>query len=421
MNFFETLQSAFQNIFSNKMRTFLTTLGIIIGISSVIMITSIGDGLKNAMNDLFSGISYQFAIQMNYNNTDKKPTSKDRLTLKDLSTVKSYPGVKYVSALYSGWGGETIKLLDPTKTKRSSTYGVSPDYYYLNEDELLYGRYISEADVTARSNVVVIYNTTARKVFGKEDVVGEKVSVKGYFGTKKYTIVGVLRNQDEAAEAMYEQWRGEQLFAPITTIMSQYGDKYVDGFQAKVEDKSKLDETLNNIIAMIEKNHGNAGKGFYLPNNPTSQIAQINGMLTILTLFIGFVAAISLLVGGIGVMNIMMVTVTERTREIGIRKSIGARNSDIRVQFIVEAIILTGLGGILGMFIGILGGKGIASLIPPSALANMFGRSMTLEASLSPFAIMFAVGVSCGIGIIFGVYPANKAAKLNPIDALRYE
>ncbi len=420
MSLFETLSSSIQNIASNKMRTLLTTLGIIIGISSVIMITSIGEGIKAVMNEMYSNISSQFFISLNNSNKDNKPISKDMLTLKDLDIVKSNENILYVSPSYYGYT-EYLQLLDPTESKYCQFVGVSPDYIHLKDSPLLYGRYIAEADITARSNVVVINNTTARKVFGREDVVGEKISVKGFFGTKKYNVIGVLKNENEEMDAIYGNYWSEDLYAPITTVMNKYGEKYLNGFYGKVKDKDKLKDVINEVVTQLEAYHRNSGEGMYLPDDPTSQIQQINGMLSMITMFIGFVAAISLLVGGIGVMNIMMVTVTERTREIGIRKSIGARNSDIRVQFIVEAIILTSIGGLLGMAVGILGGKGIASLIPPSFFASMFGRSAELKAILSPAAIFFAVSVSSLIGIIFGVYPANKAAKLDPIEALRYE
>ncbi len=420
MNIFETITSAIQNIVSNKMRTLLTTLGIVIGISSVIMITSIGDGVKNAMNEMYSNISSQFRINVNQSDKNNKPTSRDFLTLKDIDALKRYEGITHISPYYYGYT-ENLQLLDSTETKMCSFTGVYPDYLQLNDSPLLYGRYIAEADITAMSNVVVINNTTAKKVFGREDVVGEKIVVKGAFGAKKYNVIGVLKNENEEMDAIYGDYWSEDLYMPITTVMARMGTKYIPGFFAKVADKNKVNEIMNDVISKLEKAHGNAGKGMYLPQDYDSQVQQINGTLTMMTMFIVFVAAISLLVGGIGVMNIMMVTVTERTREIGIRKSIGARNSDIRIQFVIEAIILTSIGGIIGIIVGVLGGKGLASLIPPSLFASMFGRSMQLKASISINAVIISVSISSLIGIIFGVYPANKAAKLDPIEALRYE
>lgn len=414
MNFLETVKSAIQNISSNKMRTLLTTLGIIIGISSVITITSLGTGFKEAMNSEFDKISGMAQVYMS-GNSDNPATNKDFLNLSDVEVIKKVNGIKYSSAVYSGWGSETIKLLDATETKKVSSYGVNPDYYYMDDLKILHGRFISDNDITAKSNVVVIYDTTAKKVFGKVNAVGEKITMKGYFGNKKYTVIGILENDNAEMEALYGDNYAEQVFLPITTSMAMYGEKYVDYILIKVADKNNLASISSDVITAIEKSHSNVGKDMYYLYDPTGEIDMINNVLNMVTLFIGLVAAISLLVGGIGVMNIMMVTVTERTREIGIRKSLGAKNSDIRTQFIVEAIILTSIGGVLGIIFGLWAGNGIASLIPAESMG------MEIKAVASPSAIAIAVGVSSLIGIIFGVAPANKAAKLDPIEALRYE
>lgn len=415
MNFLETLRSAIQNIFSNKMRTLLTTLGIIIGISSVIIITALGAGLQKAMNEQFEQMGVSTLQIMLGGGRDTKVTTKDMLTLKDLDIVRKCEDVKYVSSVYQGRGQAEIKLLDPTKTKSANLAGITPDYYYINGSELISGRYVSEADVTARTKVAVINDTTAEKVFGHQDVVGEKLQIKTRLGTQKYTVIGVLKNANAEMEAMYGDNYSELVVVPITTLMGMYGEKYITGFMVNVVDKNQMTAASEKITKLLEEAHGNAGKNMYYVYNPSDMLDTINSTLSMFTMFIGFVAGISLLVGGIGVMNIMMVTVTERTREIGIRKSIGARNSDIRVQFIVEAIILTSIGGLIGIILGYFGGQGVAALIPKEA----FGFAVT--AVISPSAVLLAFGISSFIGIVFGVYPANKAAKLDPIDALRYE
>lgn len=415
MNFLETLRSAIQNIFSNKMRTLLTTLGIIIGISSVIIITGLGSGIQKAMNDQFEQMGVSTLQIMIGGGRDTKITTKDLLTLKDLEIVRKCEDVKYVSSAYQGRGQAEIKLLDPTKTKNANLAGITPDYYYINGSKLIKGRYVSEADLTARSKVAVINDTTAQKIFGHQDVIGEKLQLKTRLGTQKYTVIGLLKNATAEMETMYGDNYPELVVVPITTLMGMYGEKYIDGFLVNVVDKNQMTAASEKIIKLLEDAHGNAGKNMYYVYNPSDMLDTINTTLSMFTLFIGFVAGISLLVGGIGVMNIMMVTVTERTREIGIRKSIGARNSDIRIQFIVEAIILTSIGGLIGIALGYLGGQGVAGLIPKEA----FGFAVT--AVISPSAVLLAFGISSFIGIVFGVYPANKAAKLDPIDALRYE
>lgn len=415
MDFWETVKSSIGNVSSNKMRTFLTTLGIIIGISAVIIITSLGAGLQKAMTDQFEQMGVTTINIMVGGGRNAKVTSKDLLTLSDVDVIKESEDVKYVSPTYQGRGTSTIKLLDPKETNQCQIQGVTSDYYYINNSTLLYGHYISEADVTARSKVVVINDTTAQKVFGYENAVGEKVSIKTRLGTQKYTVIGVLKNPNAEIETKYGASYSENIIMPISTLMGLYGEKTVNGITVNVKDKDNVTQAAENIVNLIEKAHDNEGKNIYYVNNPSSMLEQINSTLTMVTMFIGFVAGISLLVGGIGVMNIMMVTVTERTKEIGIRKSIGARNTDIRVQFIVEAIILTSIGGILGIVFGVFGGKSIANLIPE----DIFGVALTSVISLK--AVLFAFGISSVIGIVFGVYPANKAAKLDPIDALRYE
>ncbi len=415
MDFGETLKSSIRNIVSNKMRTFLTTLGIIIGISAVIIITSLGAGLQKAMTEQFEQMGVTTINIMIGGGSNTRISSKDFLTLSDVDVVKESNDVKYVSPMYQGRGSSTIKLLDPKETNSCQIQGVTSDYYYINNSTLLYGHYISEADVSARSKVVVINDTTAEKVFGYINAVGEKVSIKTRLGTQKYTVIGVLENPNAEMETRYGSSYSETVIMPVSTLMALYGEKNISSLTINVKDKDTVTEVAENIVNIIEKAHDNEGKDVYYVNNPSSMLDEINSTLTMVTMFIGFVAGISLLVGGIGVMNIMMVTVTERTKEIGIRKSIGARNTDIRIQFIVEAIILTSIGGVLGILIGILGGHSIANLIPE----DVFG--VALNAVISVKAVIFAFSISSIIGIIFGVYPANKAAKLDPIDALRYE
>lgn len=415
MSFFETVSSSIQNILSNKMRAFLTTLGIIIGISSVIIITSLGSGLQKAMNDQFEQMGVSTIRIMVGGGRNSKLTTKDYLTLEDVDTLKECEAVKYISPTYSGRGNSEIKLLDPKQTNQCQIQGVNSDYYYISGAKLLYGRYIAESDVNSKSKVVVINNTTAEKVFGYDNAVGQKVSIKTRLGTQKYTVIGILENSTAQMESINSNAYPESITMPVSTLMALYGEKYINGLTINVADKNAVTESSQQILNILEKTHGNEGKNLYYLNDPSSMLDQINSTLSMVTMFIGFVAGISLLVGGIGVMNIMMVTVTERTKEIGIRKSIGARNSDIRVQFISEAIILTSIGGVLGILFGVFGGDGIAKLIPE----DVFGVALTSVISFK--AVIFAFGISSIIGIVFGVYPADKAAKLNPIDALRYE
>lgn len=405
MNIYECIKSSFRNVFSNKMRTILTMLGIIIGISSVILIVSIGNGSQAAIEEEFESFSAGSLTVSMTTSTDIE--TRDMLTMDDYEILKDIEGVSYVSPNYSG-SNTYIKLLDPKETKSASVSGVTYDLQYIDNPNILYGRYISKNDVDMKTNVAVINDTTALKVFGKvsEDVIGEQISLKTWKGTSKFSVIGIVENTNASTETAYSDEYPETVLIPISTAMKLYGVDYVLGFKVLTEDTDNLDYMKMIITSVLEKEHNNQDK--YYIQDSAEMVESINSILSYVTLFISFVAGISLLVGGIGVMNIMMVTVTERTREIGIRKSIGAKNKDIRIQFIAEAVILTGTGGLLGLFFGYIG-------------AVIVGNIVDIEPVMSITSIIVAVEISMAIGIIFGVTPANKAAKLDPIEALRYE
>ena len=380
-------------------------LGIIIGISSVILIVSIGNGSQAAIEEEFESFSAGSLTVNMTTSTDIE--TRDMLTMDDYEILKDIEGVSYVSPNYSG-SNTYIKLLDPKETKSASVSGVTYDLQYIDNPNILYGRYISKNDVDMKTNVAVINDTTALKVFGKvsEDVIGEQISLKTWKGTSKFSVIGIVENTNASTETAYSDEYPETVLIPISTAMKLCGVDYVLGFKVLTEDTDNLDYMKMIITSVLEKEHNNQDK--YYIQDSAEMVESINSILSYVTLFISFVAGISLLVGGIGVMNIMMVTVTERTREIGIRKSIGAKNKDIRIQFIAEAVILTGTGGLLGLFFGYIG-------------AVIVGNIVDIEPVMSITSIIVAVGISMAIGIIFGVTPANKAAKLDPIEALRYE
>lgn len=405
MNLLECLKSAVQNVFSNKMRTFLTMLGIIIGIGSVIMIISIGKGSQTAIESEFASMTTG-SLTVNLSSYRNLET-RDLLDMDDYTLLKDLEGVTYVSPSYSG-RNSYIKLLDPRETKSASVQGVTSDYKYVENPTLLFGRLISDNDVELGSKVCVIQDTTAEKVFGSSgtEVIGEKIKIKTSSSTNKYTVIGVTENSNASTESAYSNEFPESVLLPISTAMRDYHTKTVSGFSVLIEDLEQTDAMKESIVAALSEAHGNENK--YYVQDSSEMVNSINSILSYVTLFISFVAGISLLVGGIGVMNIMMVTVTERTKEIGIRKSIGAKNKDIRLQFISEAMILTGLGGISGLLLGYGGAL---------AIGNFVGITPVVSIT----SIVFAVGISMGIGMIFGVAPANKAAMLDPIEALRFE
>lgn len=405
MGIFRSIKMAMKNIFSSKMRSLLTMLGIIIGIGSVIIITAIGAGSQAEITGQFDSLGAgRITVSLN---DSRNALESELLTMKDYELLKEVNGIKYISPTYSG-SGASLKLEDPTETKSATLSGVVGDYISIESQTLLYGRYINENDVETSGKVCVINNTTAVKVFGyaEESVLGQRISVKTWRGTQKFTVVGILENANASIEAQYGDMYPETVYVPITTLMKMYSTKYISNFSIIVSEPDNIDAISLNITNALDLAHKTDGK--YYARNMMNIVEQINTVMGTVTLLISCVAGISLVVGGIGVMNIMLVTVTERTREIGIRKSIGAKNKNILSQFMLEAIILTGTGGSLGLLLG--WGGGIAA-----------GRLMGITSVISVQAVVIAVSISLAIGIVFGVYPAHKASKLDPIEALRYE
>lgn len=402
----EYLKMAVDNIRANKGRSILTMLGIIIGISSVIMIMSIGQGAKGEIGDqLSAAVGGQIFISGAYGDSDLI-----YLTPEDLEAIKEVEGVKGVTPNDSMSG----KLISPRDTEFdvAITTGTE-DLKYTHNPEMKYGRYFTDSDVEAMNLVAVIGEGDARKLFGTDDVVGMSVEATIYDTTQEITMIGVMKEEqtDEGGlvNSMMYNTNRVSLYMPYT---ANYAFGYIlDEFYSifVVADTGYSSVVVSSeIVSLLERRYQVQGEDKFYVEDAESQIKMMTDVLDMLTAFIAFVAAIALLVGGIGVMNIMLVSVTERTREIGIRKALGARTRSIMMQFLSESAIITALGGIIGIVIGILGAKAICSL-------PMLG----FPARISITTIILATLFSSCVGIFFGIYPARKAAKLSPIEALR--
>lgn len=387
MNIKSVLKMSFQSIFSNKMRTFLTMLGIIIGVFSVIVLISIGEGATASVVDSISTIGSNL-ISVNMFDRHKP------FDYKDLDQIEELEGVKFLTPSY----GSSARIKYDLKTTQVNVTGGNENYLEINNYEIASGRGISPVDVDYRNKIAVIGTTIVEDLFGKEDPIGKGISMNG----EKYTVVGTLR---EKSSSMLGD-SNKVVIVPATTFMRQNRVKAVSSIT--IQSNSTEESTLakNNIDDYLLKYFDdNDSYNVFSQDEVIEIMNEITGMLTAV---LGGIAGISLLVGGIGIMNIMLVTVTERTREIGIRKAIGAGRSNIMIQFLIESSVLSGLGGIVGMILGIMAS---------SALSDWIG----IKFVLNPNIIIGAFAFSLGVGLFFGLYPANKASKLNPVDALRYE
>ena len=404
---YEYIKMAVHNIMANKGRSFLTMLGIIIGIASVIAIVSVGEGTKNQMNSEIDDIGGgQIAISV----SDEAQTDEEWITADDVDAIRAVDGIEGVNVSDS-FSGET------TTGKGNFSLmvtGEGPDAKLLNNATMKHGVYFGENEVQEAKNVCVLSDADAKRLFGTDDVVGMTVDVNCYGLTKSLRICGVTTQKENGTFVSYT-YEGMPITinVPYTTMNEFTGvSDYFFSVTMQADKSLNSQDVADKVVKLLEKRHQCAGKDYFQVQSFQDIMSSMNQMLDMVTAFISFVAGISLLVGGIGVMNIMLVSVTERTREIGIRKSLGAKTASIMMQFLAEAAILTVIGGVIGIVLGVIGGYVICSII-----SNSMGMSITPGISLS--TIMAATLFSCAVGVFFGIYPAKKAAKLSPIEALR--
>ncbi len=401
----EYIKIALMNIKSNKGRSILTMLGIIIGIASVILIISIGNGMRSQINgELDSMAGGQVALYAN----DSVEGNDVTFTDEDFELIEEkVEHVKGVTPQYQMWANAEGRKGNFEALVYAGNEALQ---YCVAKEPMVRGRYFTEGDYLAGNKVCVINETSARMLFGTTDVVGMNFDVTIYNVTQEMTIVGI---RQDSTSTMLSALNGSgylQVEMPISMLGSGYGF-WVEDFQQFFivgESAEFSTQVAADSLRLMENKHNTRGENKILMESFADAQSQIDSILSVITVFISFVAAISLLVGGIGVMNIMLVSVTERTREIGIRKSLGARTNSILLQFLAEAGIITLIGGLIGIGLGSLGAVGVCGM-------------MGFQAQVKATTVLFAAIFSSAVGIFFGIYPAKKAAKLSPIEALRHE
>lgn len=403
MSFFESFKQAIDSLSANKLRSVLTMIGIIMGVFSVITILAIGNAAEAFIGNEFEKMGAN-SISITYQKADI--SEADMLTLEDMETIKQVaPEIKNIGASIQRNGSIRIG----NKTRDTVFYGVSSQYKSFSPIEMAEGRFINEFDNSSKSNVIIVDEYFANRYFKRLDIVGETLTLKTTWGKLvNMKVVGVIKSYGDMYASMLDNESVPAIvYVPITTLQSIYfNSKVLQSIDVSTEKEEGLKELGDRIVKALETKRGKSDL-FYAQSSQDMQ-KIFSSVLGVISSILLVIAIITLIVGGIGIVNILLVSVTERIREIGVRKALGAQKMDILLQFITESIIMTGISGLIGIFLGVLAGNIISQLIKIPPVVDI------------PVIVGAFLG-SVALGLIFGVYPAKKAADLDPIESLRYE
>ena len=412
MKGFHVTKTALRGINSHKSRSALTTLGIIIGITSIILIMSVGAGAEDLILGQIQGLgSRTIAVipgREPSGPSDSAQIFSDSLKERDLESLlrkENAPNIANIIPVV--FGGETASY--GNETYRPTIFGATERAQNVFDLEVSEGSFFTDEDVRARADVAVIGHKVKEELFGASDALGEKIRIKG----RNLRVIGILPLKGQVSFFNFD----EIIFTPYTTAQQYlFGIKHFHRFIVEADSDMTIDETVSDIKAVLRANHNieDPEKDDFFVQTQVDLAESLGTVTQVLTLLLTSIAAISLVVGGIGIMNIMLVSVTERTREIGLRKAVGATNGDIMRQFLTEAVMLTGVGGLIGITLG----AGF-SLLTSVILSTYVGLDWVFTFPISAAAT--GLGVAAAVGLVFGLYPARQASKKSPIEALRYE
>ncbi len=403
--FKESIAIALRALLTNKLRSILTMLGIIIGVGAVIAMVSVGMGVREKVQSSIASLGSNMLIVMPGASSShgERGAAGSNITLlaEDADYIKkTVKGIDYVSPTVS----KQYQLVAGNQNWTTAVYGVTPEYMAIKNLTVGSGSFITQSHMASRTRVAVIGATVAQNLFGEVNPAGQNIRINN----APYQVIGVL---DSKGQSSMGQDQDDVVLVPLTTAQERLlGITYVNSINIQVTKMEDMDQVESQITALLRQRHKITGtkENDFTVRNLTSLMEMATETTGTITLLLGSIAAISLFVGGIGIMNIMMVSVTERTREIGIRKALGATYNDIMLQFLIESVVIGVIGGAVGVGLGFVTAKVI----------SLFGGLNTV---VSMLAVVVAFGFSVAVGLFFGIYPARKAALLDPIEALRYE